>query len=183
MLEKFLENTLNDIRVDIADEFDQNFERKGFFSEKWKDAKRNRRGSLMLRTGKLRRSIRSQLTPAKLIRFSSSLPYASIHNDGGKIKVTAKMKAYFWALYREATAGLIYSVKTKAARKTARNVRLTEDATFNKAMALKKVGESLTIPKRQFIGWHSSQDASVERAINNNLNELNAEIRKALTPR
>ncbi|MBR5898080.1 MAG: hypothetical protein IKZ14_01265 [Muribaculaceae bacterium] len=29
-------NILNDMRVELADEFDRNFERKAFFTRKWK---------------------------------------------------------------------------------------------------------------------------------------------------
>ena len=31
-------NILNDMRVELADEFDRNFERKAFFTRKWKKA-------------------------------------------------------------------------------------------------------------------------------------------------
>ncbi len=34
-IQKIIKNILNDIRVELTDEFDQNFERQAFFSEKW----------------------------------------------------------------------------------------------------------------------------------------------------
>ena len=36
-LDKFLQNIIYDVKVDLADEFDRNFERKAFFDEKWKN--------------------------------------------------------------------------------------------------------------------------------------------------
>ena len=35
------------------------------------------------------------------VRFSSYVPYAAIHNEGGKITVTGKMKKFFWAKFKE----------------------------------------------------------------------------------
>ena len=81
-----------DLAVELADEFDRNFERKAFFTEKWPSPKiNNSRGSVMNRSGNLRRSIKYSVRDG-MILFSSSLPYASIHNEGGEIMVTAQMK-------------------------------------------------------------------------------------------
>lgn len=80
--EKLKADILDDIRVDLTDEFDRNFERKGFFSEKWKPRLHNYpRGSLLLVTGALRRSIKSEVVEDG-VRFTSAVPYASIHNEG-----------------------------------------------------------------------------------------------------
>ena len=48
---------LNDLRVELSEEFDRNFERKAFFSDKWKPrAYDYPKGSLLLVTGAMRRS-------------------------------------------------------------------------------------------------------------------------------
>ena len=50
--EKLKADILEDLRVELSDEFDRNFERKGFFSDKWKPrAREYPRGSLLLVTG------------------------------------------------------------------------------------------------------------------------------------
>ena len=47
---KFLTHILTDIKVKLEAEFKENFTRKVFFNEKWKNTKSpNSRGSLMLR--------------------------------------------------------------------------------------------------------------------------------------
>ena len=85
---KFLTHILTDIKVKLEAEFKENFTRKAFFNEKWKNTKSpNSRGSLMLRTGNLRNSIRSEIRGSSIV-FSSSMPYADIHNNGGEISVT-----------------------------------------------------------------------------------------------
>nr|DAR04580.1 MAG TPA: virion morphogenesis protein [Caudoviricetes sp.] len=77
-------NILNDMRVELADEFDKNFDRKGFFTKKWKQrANPNAKGSLLMVTGTMRRSIKAEVK-GNGVRFSSAVPYAAIHNEGGK---------------------------------------------------------------------------------------------------
>lgn len=169
--EEFLKNTLTDIEVKLTEEFDKNFERKAFFDEKWKTNKiHDHRGSLMMRSGKLRRSIRSRLTPTG-IQFSSSLPYAEIHNQGGDIQVTAKMKRYFWAMYYKST-GAIKTTKSGRVRTSQRNVRLSQEAQKWRALALMKVGQKMKIEQRQFIGQHPKVDAIIKAIIQHNLKEL-----------
>ena len=81
--EQLKRNILSDMRVDLTEEFDKNFERKAFFTRSWKKrADPNAKGSLLLVTGTLRRSIRSEVR-GNGVRFTSAVPYASIHNEGG----------------------------------------------------------------------------------------------------
>lgn len=87
----YIQNILKDIRVDLTEEFDRNFERKSFFSGKrWAPVKKPvSRGSLLNRTGAMRSSIKSKVQGDSIV-FSSSKPYTGIHNDGGEIKRTSK---------------------------------------------------------------------------------------------
>lgn len=170
---------LKDIKVDLGDEFDQNFTRKAFFSEAWPRRKSpkmgGRSGSLLVDTGSLRRSVRSEIDQARFsIRFFSDLPYAAIHNEGGEIVVTRKMKRYFWAKYYEAR-GSFGRRKNGSLRKTQKNARLSTEADFWKAMALKKVGETVKIPKRQFLGTSPEVEGWVREIIEDNLGEYFSE--------
>ena len=161
---KSFKDCVKDIGVDLAEEFDRNFERKAFFDKAWDVAKRNDRGSLLLRSGNLRRSIDKSWSNDKL-QFTSSLPYATIHNSGGVIVVTAKMKKYFWAMHKQALGGQVYNTKTKGVRNTAGNRKLNDLANFYKAMALKKVGSKITIKQRQYIGNHPEVNKAIERNV------------------
>lgn len=81
--EQLKHNILSDMRVELTEEFDKNFERKAFFTDKWKQrANSKAKGSLLLVTGTLRRSIKSEVK-GNGVRFTSAVPYASIHNEGG----------------------------------------------------------------------------------------------------
>ncbi|MGQ1929586.1 hypothetical protein [Ornithobacterium rhinotracheale] len=167
----FLKTTLTDIKVKISEEFDRNFERKAFFDKKWKQPKLiNRRGSVMMRTGKLRRSIKSKLTQKGVV-FTSAMPYADMLNNGGEIIVTEKMKRFFWAMYYK-SAGAIKTTKTGKVSKSKRNQRLSLEAEQWKALALKKVGSKMKIEPRQFIGHHPQIDNAIREIVNKNLKEL-----------
>lgn len=152
-IQQLFNQLLKDIKVELDDEFDRNFERKAFFNTAWKPAKHDTIGSLMMRTGALRKSLQSQIIHNNAIKWQSSLPYANIHNTGGTITVTPKMKGYFWYRYRMATGSTMFNNK-KEVRKNKINQRLTTEALFWKTMALKKVGSQIHIPQRQFIGKH-----------------------------
>src|SRR5690606_38490895 len=107
-MSKIIKNFIKDIEVDLNDEFDRNFERKAFFDKPWSQTKlSNSRGSLMMRSGNLRNSISSKISDNS-ITWTSSLPYASIHNEGGEITVTQKMKAFFWAMYYKSAGAISY---------------------------------------------------------------------------
>ena len=158
-----LENMLEDIRVELADEFDRNFEREAFFNRRWARRKYNedRSRGLLVRTGTLRRSLRAEVTKKDSVRFFTDVPYAAIHNEGGTITVTRRMKGYFWWRYRTVMgdrggvfAGQLQRKKDGTLRNNRRNRALTAEASFYKAMALKPAGSKVVIPKRQFIGNH-----------------------------
>lgn len=147
-LRKVVRRILSDIRVELGDEFDQNFERQGFFAEKWQRRKSPIRGDghILVASGDLRKSIRSRSDESS-ITFYSDLAYAGIHNEGGEIKVTARMKRFFWHKYYE-----------------------TKDE-FWKAMALMKVGKTIKIPRRQFLGMAPEVETEVRKIIEDNLTQ------------
>lgn len=171
----FLKNIISDLRVDLTEAFDKNFERKAFFDKAWESTKLpNRKGSLMMRTGKLRRSIRSKETTNSLT-WSSSLPYASLQNEGGEVVVTERMKRFFWAMFYKSN-GAISTTKKGDARNTARNKSLSQEAQMWKALALQKVGAKMTIKQRQFIGDHPVIHQRILGVVNQNMKELEKTI-------
>ena len=156
-IKELVHKITTDLAVELADEFDRNFERKGFFTEKWPLPKiNNSRGSVMNRTGNLRRSIRYNVSDNS-ISFSSSLPYASIHNQGGEIVVTAAMKRYFWAMFYKSSGA---------------------EAMKWKGMALMKTGQKMKIEKRQFVGDHPEVARAVRIVVNENMTLFNEQILK-----
>lgn len=166
---------INDVAVEAAEEFDRNFERKAFFNQRWPAAKiHNGRGTLLNRTGNLRRSIKYTVSGG-VIRFTSSLPYASIHNQGGEVIVTAKMKKYFWAMHYKA-GGAIRTTSTGAQSRSRRNTALSAEAEKWKRFALMPVGQKIKIQKRQFIGSHPEITKVVKNIVDENVKNFNDEL-------
>lgn len=162
---------LSDIRVELGDEFDRNFERQAFFSDAWARRKSPTRpgGTILVDTGTLRRSVKSRTTDDS-ITFYTDLPYAAIHNDGGEIVVTEKMKRFFWHKYYEAT-GSFGRKKNGERRNDKRTRQLSTEADFWRFMALKRAGTTIRIPRRRFLGTGPEVERIVREIIEDNLNE------------
>lgn len=149
---KLKADILDDMRVDLSEEFDRNFERKGFFSDKWKPRAHDYpRGSLLMVSGDMRKATQGEVS-GDGVRFFSAMPYTSLHNEGGKITVTAKMKRYFWAKFMQ-----------------------TKDESWRR-MALMKVGKVITMPERRFIGDGPDTQRIIREAIDRNLQQFNTRL-------
>lgn len=162
---------LRRIRIDLAQEFDRNFERQAFFSAAWQKCKSPAKGNraILVGSGALRRSIKSR-SDAGSVEFYSDLPYAAIHNNGGEIRVTAAMKRFFWAKYYEVTGGFT-KLRSGKLSGSKRQRRLSEEAEFYRALALKKVGSVIKIPRRRFLGVSPELERSVNEIVSYTLKE------------
>ena len=87
------------------------------------------------------------------IRWSSSVPYADIHNSGGKITVTPKMKGFF-----RYNTHINYVKGSK---------KQSPEYYFWLSLARKAVGSQITIPKRQFVGDHPQVQSSIKQVADN----------------
>lgn len=162
---------LRDIDVELKEEFDQNFERQAFFSEAWQRRRSPLRpgGHILVDTGDLRRSIRSEIRDSSIV-FLTDHPAAAIHNEGGEIVVTEKMKRFFWYKYYSAT-GSFGRKKDGSRRNDKRTKQLSDEADFWKAMALMRVGSKIRIPQRKFLGTSPEVETAVRQIIEENLTE------------
>lgn len=170
--DQIIKNILRDIQVEMTDEFDRNFERQAFFSEAWQRRKSPTRpgGHTLVDSGGLRRSITSYLTENSVV-FRSDHPAAAIHNEGGDIEVTDKMKRFFWYKYYS-TTGSFGRRKDGSMRKDKRTVQLSTEAEFWKFMALMKVGSKIKIPRRKFLGAAPEVEQIVRQIIEENITEF-----------
>ncbi len=160
---------LRDIDVELKEEFDQNFERQAFFSEAWRRSPLRPGGHILVDTGGLRRSIRSEIRDSSIV-FLTDHPAAAIHNEGGEIVVTEKMKRFFWYKYYSAT-GSFGRKKDGSRRNDKRTKQLSDEADFWKAMALMRVGSKIRIPQRKFLGTSPEVETAVRQIIEENLTE------------
>lgn len=168
---RIIRNILRDIQVEMTDEFDRNFERQAFFSQAWQRRKSPTRpgGLILVDSSGLRRSVYSEIKDSSIV-FRTDHPAAAIHNEGGEIKVTLRMKRFFWHKYYE-TTGSFGRRKDGTQRRDKRNIQLTTEAEFWKFMALMKVGKTIKIPKRQFLGNSPEVEQTVRQIIEENITE------------
>lgn len=170
-LKSIVRKILRDISVELGDEFDKNFERQAYFSQAWARRRSPMRqgGATLIDSGALRKSISIRADESS-VTFSTDKPYAAIHNQGGEITVTAKMKRFFWAKYYE-TAGAFGRRKDGNLRCDKRTIRLTSEADFWRALALMKVGKKIRIPSRQFLGGGPEVEKLIREIIEENISE------------
>jgi phage gpG-like protein len=181
--EAFFIAVLKDLKVELDDEFDRNFERKAFFDQQWPQTKwANSKGSLLNRSGIGRRSISSKITGGDSIVWTSSVDYMATHNEGGEVTITQKMIRFFWAMHYKAS-GAISKKKSGEQANTQRNRKLTNEAAIWKALALQKPGSKMKIPRRRFIGDHPHVDAAVKRVTDINVKQLESDLKQILNPK
>lgn len=170
-MDDIIRRIINDIRIEYKDEFDKNFSRQAFFNQAWQRRKGPMRpgGATLINTGALRRSF-NITTSGSTITFAYTKEYAEIHNTGGTITVTAKMKRFFWAKFYECT-GSFDRKKGGAKSGNKRTVQLSTQAEFWKYMALKKIGSGIVIPRRQFVGTDPVVETTVKSIISENLTQ------------
>ncbi|QSS96598.1 phage virion morphogenesis protein [Psychroflexus sp. ALD_RP9] len=73
------------------------FRKKRFIdkvAEPWEKRKRKARGSTLVQSGRLKRSIRIIRKGRFYVKIGTDVPYAQIHNEGGKINKTVTVKQH-----------------------------------------------------------------------------------------
>jgi len=141
--------------------FKESFRQKGFMDESlqaWPARKNAGRGSLMIVSGALKRSIRRTNLTANsvtIVAGDGMVPYARIHNEGGTVhpKVTDKMRKFAWAMSnRSANGGQAGMWKGLA---------LTKQSTLN-----------INIPQRKYMGQSGELDRKTLAMITSELNKV-----------
>lgn len=78
-----------------------NFSKERFIKKNWVDTTetpwkktKKLKGSTLIKSGRLKRSIRKVHVGADYVIIGTDVPYARIHNDGGTIEGTEQVKSY-----------------------------------------------------------------------------------------
>jgi phage gpG-like protein len=118
----------------------------------WPARKRRRPGTkkrsqtLLVDTGRLKRSIRKIHASRKYIMIGTDVPYASIHNEGGTIDETVTVKKHKRKINKNHRVRKT-SLRTRKTRTTTE--RITVGTTTVESHKRKM---NTTIPQRQFVG-------------------------------
>lgn len=136
----------NKVAITVVNFFKRNFRVSGFVDrpfQKWKKPSYpGKKGATLVKSGELRRNIKKLRVSVNrvVVGVPSNIKHARIHNEGGKIAITPKMRRFFWAKFKET------------------------EKEFWKNMALTKKTH-IDIPKRQFIGDSKVLEVTIERMI------------------
>lgn len=163
----------------VRDSIRENFRKGGFYGAAWSPPMRIKQGfdsgpgygTLLSGTNHLMMSTDYFPEPGR-VTIQNTLVYAQIHNDGGEITVTKRMKQFFWSqYYKKGLVGGMYE-RDKGKKSKQKAEALSKEAEFWRNMALKKVGSTIKIPQRQFMGEHPEVDRIVREIINNELSKF-----------
>lgn len=145
------------LAVIMSNETEEAFKSKVWNGVRWAPVRvPNPKGSLMIRDSHLRNSL-SFAARGNVVAVSSSMPYASLHNEGGRVvvPVTDKMRRYWWWQYRKSGG---------------RDVRY-------KAMALSRKSQwTICVPQRQFVGVTGETDRQLEAQLDEMLGDLDIRL-------
>lgn len=163
----------------VRDSIRENFRKGGFYGAAWSPPMRIEQGfdsgpgygTLLSGTNHLMMSTDYFPEPGR-VTIQNTLVYAQIHNDGGEITVTKRMKQFFWSqYYKKGLVGGMYE-RGKGKKSKQKAEAFSKEAEFWRNMALKKVGSTIKIPQRQFMGEHPEVDRIIREIINNELSKF-----------
>lgn len=164
--------------VEAVKFFKESFVRQGFLDRSlapWQKSGNplsGKRGLFL--TGNLARSVRPGAVRGDSVSIVSDTPYSEVQNDGGEIVVTEASKKFWWAMYYKFAGKVKKTTRGKMSR-AAGNLRTNRKAEFCKAMALVKVGQKITIPKRQFMGHSETLMGNLDKRVHEQIQQrLNA---------
>jgi phage gpG-like protein len=118
----------------------------------WDKRKKKARGSILVQSGRLKRSIRITAKGRYFVEIGTDVPYAKIHNEGGKITQTVTVKAH------KRTKSIAKSSNIRS-RKASRQ-RVKAGTTTVREHSRKM---NLSIPQRQFLGESSALARKIEK--------------------
>ncbi len=153
---KMAEELLKELPAQVAEQalrhFNMSFEKQGFtdtsfipWVKRADDLTFGTNHPLLDKSGELSNSlaILSQTMQRIEIGTTGNIPYAGIHNSGGtiQVKVTPKMRRYFWFIYHSLTKGYAHGSEPPDHILKWKHMALT-----------RKQHLTIRIPQRQFIG-------------------------------
>lgn len=125
-------------------------------TEPWQARKRKTKGKrgTLIKSGRLKRSIRLVRVTPNSATIGTDVPYAKIHNEGGRVNVTQSVSAHSRKAHSRRRKGRKETVKEHTVKAHSRKV-------------------NFMMPRRQFMGASAVLDKKIERT-------LTAELMRAL---
>lgn len=117
-------------------------------TEPWQARKRNTKGKrgVLIKSGRLKRSIRVVKTTPNSATIGTDVPYAQIHNEGGRVNVTQSVSKHTRKAHSRRRKGRKETVKEHTVKAHSRKV-------------------NFIMPRRQFMGQSAVLDKQIERTL------------------
>ena len=128
--------------------------------QSWKKRKRKDRGSLMVKSGRLKRSIRKLSYTRNSVTIGTDVPYAQAHNEGETINKTVRVKSHTRKVTKRARSERTGRVLKK---------RVNSGSTTVKAHTRKM---KMTFPERRFIGQSALLIRRIERLTQREIDKI-----------
>ncbi len=151
----FLSQMVNESAVMAVNFSKDRFVRKSWRDKtttKWKPRKRKDRGSLMVRTGRLKRSIRKITQGNYYSIIGTDVPYARGHNEGERINKNVFVRGF----RRRQTVAASVNIRTRKASRKRVVMKDIKVRSHKRRMNMK-------IPQRKFLGASHTLALRIER--------------------
>jgi phage gpG-like protein len=122
-------------------------------------SKRSQGRALLIKTGRLRRSIRIIRSGTDYVVIGSNVPYAKAHNEGDTINTTAQVKQHKRRIFKVVK---VQSTSLKTRRSTSSKKRLNTGTSTVKAHARKI---NMKMPQRRFMGPSAILERQIVRGL------------------
>lgn len=148
---ELLKQLPHDVGQIALSHFKGSFRKQGFTDysfNAWPKRKDDLPHKILMQTHSLMNDLKVTSEIMKRVEISTSLPHASIHNNGGKfsIIVTERMRKFFWAMYKK-----------------------TDDDKWKWMALTKKKRLPIRIVQRQYIGKSAVLDKNIDNHIVNSI--------------
>lgn len=149
-----------------------NFSKERFRQQAWLDnglkkwqprksgGKNSSKRAILVKSGRLRRSIRATSVTDRKIVIGTDVPYAQVHNEGGTGEISQNVRGHI----RKEHSRKAYTTRN------GRNVPAGKVQQHNVRAFTRKI--KLNIPQRQFMGMSEALSKRIERAIKKDFEEL-----------
>jgi phage gpG-like protein len=153
-LKKTLPKVIGD---EAVNHFQSNFPEQGFDGQKWPKRKRDKTPgrAVLIKSGRLRRSIRLRKANFTTIKIATDVPYAKIHNEGGTINHPGGSR-------------VLHFKKNKRSGKT--SFSKSKSATY--AQRVNAGPYQIHMPKRQFMGSSRKLDKKVLKILTDKVGSI-----------
>ena len=160
MAEKTIADMVETMGVYAINHYKKSFTDGGFTDlsfKAWKQRKRSRDNqgrAILVKTGRLKRSLVARKSGRYAVKITSNVPYANVHNEG----LTINKKE------RQHTLNFNIRKDGRSRFSKAKKANFQQDVTIG--------AHSIKMPKRQFVGYSGMLSAKIELRLRNKIQRI-----------